>query len=73
MCSEDSNTHLQWREVMVDQKGETSHWNHKKLNSESVVVSIISCPELCVDQVDGGIGTSDVDNLFSQHRNKETD
>lgn len=35
------------------------------------MVSIIGCPELCIDQVDGGIGTTDIDDLFLQNRNKQ--
>lgn len=62
-------SYLQRREVMVDQKGEATHGNHQKLNSESIMVSIIGCPELRVDQVDRGIGACNVDKLFGGNRN----
>lgn len=62
-------SYLQRREVMVDQKGEATHGNHQKLHSESIMVSIIGCPELRIDQVDCGIGTSNVDHLFGGNRN----
>lgn len=56
--------YLQRREVMVDQEGQASDWYYEELHSKSVVVAIISGFELHVDQVDGGIGASYVDDLL---------
>lgn len=50
---------------MVDQEGQTSNWNDKELNSESVVVPIISGLEFHIDQVHSGIGAADVDDLHA--------
>ena len=59
-------THLQERKVMVDENSETSDRNDEELHSETVMVAVIGGPELHVDQVDCGIGTSDVDHLGKQ-------
>lgn len=61
-------THLQEREVVVDENSETSNRNDEELHSETVMVAVIGGPELHVDQVDCGIRTSDVDHLGKQQR-----
>lgn len=58
--------HLQEGEVMVDENCETPNRNHQKLHPETVMVAVIGGPELHVDQVDGGVCTSDVDHLVKQ-------
>lgn len=55
--------YLQWREVMIDKKGEPTNRNYQKLHPEGVMVSIIGGLELHVDQVHGGVRASDVDEL----------
>lgn len=55
---------------MVDQKGQASYWNDKKLHSKGVMVSVISSPEFHIDQVDGGIGASNVDDLVAKKRDE---
>lgn len=59
-------THLQWGEVMVDQKSQSSYWNYEELQSKSVMVSIIGGLKFHIDQVNRGISTSDVDDLLKE-------
>lgn len=54
---------LQGREVVVNQECQATNRDDQELHSERVVVSIISCLELGVDQVHGGVRTSNVDYL----------
>lgn len=56
-------SNLQRREVVINEKREATDRNDQKLHSERVVVSIIRRFELHVDQVQGGIRTSDIDHL----------
>lgn len=58
-----SGSDLQGREVMVDQEGQPTNRNHQELYSERVMVPIVSCLELQVDQVHSGVRTSNVDDL----------
>lgn len=46
---------LQRGEVMVNQESQTPHGDDQELHSERVVVPIVSCLELHVDQVHSGI------------------
>ena len=48
---------------MVDQAGEAPYRNHQEFHSEAVMVPIIGGLELHVDQVDSGVGTTNVDHL----------
>lgn len=59
---------LQWREVMVDQEGQTPDRNHQKLHSEGVMVSIVGGLEFDINQVDGGVCTADVDDLREEDK-----
>lgn len=59
LCDSD----LQGREVVVNQKSQATNRDNKELHSERVVIPIVSCLELNVDQVDGGVCTSNVDDL----------
>lgn len=59
-------THLQEREVVVDENGKATDGNNQELHSETVVVAVVGGPELCVDQVDCGVRTTDVDHLVNK-------
>lgn len=48
---------------MVDQERKTPNWDHQKLHSEGVVVTIVGGLELDVDQVNRGICTTNVNDL----------
>lgn len=48
---------------MVNQESQATNRDDQELHSEGVMVSIISCLELHVDQVHSGVWTSDVDDL----------
>lgn len=48
---------------MVDQESQATNRDDQELHSECVVVPIIGRLELQVDQVHGGVRTSDVDDL----------
>lgn len=48
---------------MVDQESQATNRDDQELHSERVVVPIIGRLELQVDQVHGGVRTSDVDDL----------
>jgi len=50
---------------MVDENRETRDRNNQELHSEAVVVAIVCCLELHVDQIDCGISTADVDHLHA--------
>lgn len=54
---------LKGREVMVNQKSQSTNGDDQELHSERVVVPVISCLELQIDQVHGGVRTSNVDDL----------
>lgn len=56
---------------MVDKEGKPTHGDHQELHPERVMVAIIGGFELDIDQVHGGIRTSNVDNLCKN--NIETD
>lgn len=56
-------THLQRREVVVDEKSEATYRDNQELRPESVVIAVIGGFELGINQVHCGIGTSDVDDL----------
>lgn len=56
---------LQEREVVVDENGKATDGNNQELHSETVVVAVVGGPELCVDQVDCGVRTTDVDHLHA--------
>ena len=49
---------------MVNKESQASNWDNQELHSECVMVAIICCLELHVDQVDCGISTSNVDHLM---------
>lgn len=53
---------------MVDQAGEAPYRNHQELHSEAVMVPIVGGLELHVDQVDSGVGTTNVDHLQGRGR-----
>lgn len=59
-------THLEESEVVVDENSKTPDRNNQELHSETVMVAIVGGPELHVDQVDGGIRTTDVDHLVNK-------
>lgn len=50
---------------MVNQESQTANRHNQELDSECIVVPVISCLELNVDQVHSGIRTSNVDDLHS--------
>lgn len=51
---------------MVDEDSKTPNRNNQKLKSETVMVAIVGCPKLHIDQVDCGIRTTNVDHLDEQ-------
>lgn len=51
---------------MVDEHSQTSHGDNQELHSEAVMIAVVGGPELHVDQVDGGVRTTDVDHLRRQ-------
>lgn len=48
---------------MVDEEGQASDRDHQELHPEGIMVSVVGGLELGVDQVDGGVRTSNVDEL----------
>lgn len=52
---------------MVNQKSQSTDRDDQELHSERVVVPVVSCLELQVDQVHGGVRTSNVDDLRDTH------
>lgn len=50
---------------MVDENSKASDRNDQELYPETVMVPIICCPELGIDQVDCGIGAPNVDHLVN--------
>lgn len=48
---------------MVNQKSQSTDGDDQELHSERVMVPVISCLELQIDQVHGGVRTSNVDDL----------
>lgn len=48
---------------MVDEESQSTDWDHEELHPERVVVSIIGCLKLHVDEVHGGVSAADVDDL----------
>lgn len=65
-------SHLQRREVMVDEEGQAADWDDQELHPESVVVAIICGLELNVYQVNRGIGTCDIDDLQQNNVTKKS-
>ena len=63
-------SYLQGREVVVNQKSQATNRDHQELHSECVVVPVVSCLELGVDQVHGGVRTSNVDDLKGKDKTK---
>ncbi len=63
-------SHLQKREVVVDEEGQAADRDDQELRSERVVVAIVRGLELHVYQVNRGIGTCDIDDL---HGNMQQD
>lgn len=51
---------------MVDENCKTPNGNNQKLHSETVMVPIIGCSELHVDQVHCSIRTTDIDHLHTR-------
>lgn len=48
---------------MVDEERQTTNGNDQELHPERVMVPVVGCLELHVDQVHRGVRTSDVDDL----------
>lgn len=51
---------------MVHQESQSANGDNQKLHPERVMVPVISCLELHVDQVHRGIRTSNIDELEGQ-------
>ena len=55
---------------MIDEEREASHGDHQKLHSEGVVVAVVRCLELHIDQVHCGIGAGNVDKLQARENHQ---
>lgn len=59
----DKISHLKRRKLMVDEESQSTNGDHEELHPERVVVPIVRCLKLHVDEVHGGISATDVDDL----------
>lgn len=50
---------------MVNKESQAPNWDNQELHSECVMVAIIRCLELRINQVNGGVRTSNVDDLHA--------
>lgn len=48
---------------MVDEDGQTSNRNHQELHSECVMVAVVRCLELVIDEEESEEGESEEDNF----------
>lgn len=58
---------------MVDEESQSTNWDHEELHPERVVVPIVRCLKLHVDEVHGGIRATDVDDLKEMEEEKRRD
>ena len=56
-------SYLHDSEFVIDQAGQASNWHYEEFHTECVVVTIVRCLELHVDQVDGNESAQNVDGF----------